>query len=48
MNFTDVLEGLNWDKLRGVTNDEQVNAKRNELAASLKEKINAASPENCN
>lgn len=44
VNFTDVLEGLNWDKLRGVTNDEQVNAKRNELAASLKEKINAASP----
>ena len=45
VNFTDVLEGLNWDKLRGVTNDEQVNAARNELAASLKEKINAASPE---
>lgn len=45
VNFTDVLEGLNWDKLRGVTNDEQVNAKRNELAASLKEKINTASPE---
>ena len=45
VNFTDVLERLNWDKLQGVTNDAQVNTVRNELAASLKEKINAASPE---
>ena len=45
VNFTDVLEGLNWGKLQGVTNDAQVNTVRNELAASLKEKINAASPE---
>ena len=45
VNFTDVLENLDWGKLQRVTNNEQVNATRNELAASLKEKINAASPE---
>ena len=45
VNFTDVLESLDWSKLQRVTNNEQVNATRNELAASLKEKINAASPE---
>ena len=45
VNFTDVLESLDWGKLQRVTNNEQVNATRNELATSLKEKINAASPE---